>query len=74
MRDEAAVVIWVLKLLSEDPFPPRVVQTLAALAAFATHFPAVTRRLGSVLRATANPGLGEIPAALHQDTNCLATR
>jgi hypothetical protein len=31
------VVARVRELLSEDPFPPRIVQTLAALTAFAAH-------------------------------------
>src|SRR5450755_1455533 len=54
VRSLARVVVRVGELLSEDPFPPRVLLTLAASTAFAARSTASARGLGHVLHDTAS--------------------
>lgn len=77
VRDAARVAVSVRKLLCENPFQPRIFQTLAALTALtvpATDLPAFTHRLGGILRATSRPLPGNIPHTpqpVHESTQRL---
>ena len=66
MHDTPGIVVGVRELLRKDPFPPRVVQTLLAAAALATHCPVFPRQPGGARRAVTTPDLRGISECCHQ--------